>query len=73
MGKRLRPFLCECQNVQQHCPKLNILRPKAAAIMFCEGWVPAFARQHLFYALSFKTLLQSVRMLWGLGPPLVAL
>ena len=41
--------------------------------MFCEGWVPAFARQHLFYALSFKTLLQSVRMLWGLVQPHVVL
>ena len=35
--------------------------------MLCEGQAAEFARQHLFYALSFKTLPQSVRMLWGLG------
>ena len=41
--------------------------------MLCEGQAAEFARQHLFYALSFKTLPQSVRMLWGLGPLLFAL
>ena len=41
--------------------------------MLCEGRAPEFAHHRLFYALSFKALSQSVRMLWGLGPPLVVL
>ena len=41
--------------------------------MLCEGRATEFAHYHLFYALSFKALSQSVRMLWGLGPLLLAL